>query len=277
MSKKQELVEISCTIAAVSLRILSPYEKNHLAKYQVSEKVALTYGEMPVEYITGHVEFLGRDFILTTEALIPRLETEELVAMSVAAAMDLHQLHPSRSLTIADVGTGSGAIGISVYLELAEKNISSNVIMSDVSRTALDVAQQNLHRLIASEHHQDFSIFFSNVLASYPADVKIDLLIANLPYIPTSRLNSLEESVIKFEPVVALDGGNEGLTLIDVLLTQAQRYLMPTGQVLLEVDHTHTLEEIIGGHEYLAGESIFDQFHRQRFMKLFFSRHVVLN
>lgn len=226
----------------MSQRVLSPYEQTHLARFGKLPIDINQYGEMPVEYITGRVEFKGRCFCVTTDTLIPRVETEELVDQIVAVARQLSQ---SRPLLLADVGTGSGAIGLSVWLELVKSLAEpAQLWMSDVSGAAVRVCQQNIANLVDSERRQLLTPLVSNLLADYPADQEFDLIFANLPYIPSQRIDFLASSVKDFEPHLALDGGPEGLSLIGQLLAQAPAHLRPGGRVLLEVDHTHQLTEL---------------------------------
>ena len=103
---------------AVSKRILSPYEQNELRKW-APQTNPQSIGEKPVEYVTGHVEFLGQDFLVTEDTLIPRLESEQIVTDALDF-IDNHELaHP----TIADVGTGSGCLGVSLAIKLSKRQI----------------------------------------------------------------------------------------------------------------------------------------------------------
>jgi release factor glutamine methyltransferase len=101
-------------------RQFSPYEQNQLRKFGISVSDALKHGDMPVEYITGHVEFYGRDFLVNQSVLIPRIETEELAKLAIELSASFPSsffLRPS-SFLLADVGTGSGVLGFTLYLEM---------------------------------------------------------------------------------------------------------------------------------------------------------------
>ena len=175
----------------------------------------------PLPYLLGQWEFFGLSFKVTPDVLIPRPETE----MLVEKALDWLKLHPSRRLAV-DVGTGSGCIAISLARGIADLH----VIAVDTSRPALLVAQENTVNYNLQE--QVFSLQTS--LLSGLSLGKIDLVCANLPYIPSSTLAGL--AVSRFEPHQALDGGPQGTTYINTLLEEAPRWLAPGGLMLLEIE-----------------------------------------
>lgn len=217
-------------------RILTPYEKNQLRKFGIPESDALAT-EKPVEYLTNHVEFCGLDFYVAESVLIPRIETEELVARAVATAKKIYA-STGNVLSIADVGTGSGAIAVSVAQKLGELRIPFEMTAIEISQQALEIAQQNAARLVPT-----FTIAFlkNNLLENLSQ--KFDLLVANLPYIPSERIAYLDASVKDFEPRISLDGGDTGLTLIYQLIKQAENLTQPHSKILLEVDYTHTYSD----------------------------------
>jgi len=255
-------------------RYLTPLEKNHLLKFGFSNVDIEQYGQMPVEYITGKAEFYGRIFMVNKDVLIPRIETEELIDL-VLADCEVRYQKNQQKLIIADVGTGSGAIGVTLLLELIKKNIACEVYLSDISVKALKVAKENYQQLIKEFEKQAGKIktkikvtfLKSNVLEDYPLNIKFDLIIANLPYIPTARLEKLFESVIDYEPIVALDGGEDGLQLIRKLLKEAENKLKKDGQMFLEVDAEVKID--FSSSVYNV-ETLADQFNRQRFLKIKF-------
>ncbi len=195
----------------------------------------------PDEYVTGTAKFCGRKFFVSPNVLIPRVETEEIIAMI-----------PSANL-IADVGTGSGCLGIT----LATKFPQATVYLSDISKKALVVARKNATREI---------IIKSDLLKNYP-DIIFDVIVANLPYIPTKRIPRLLAAVRKYEPTMALDGGLKGTTIINRLLSQLPKHLKPTGMAILEIDDTHTLKSFNIPKNFKA-EIKKDQFGRNRFLVL---------
>lgn len=217
-------------------RTLLPYEKNHLRKYGVSQETALAT-ESPVEYLTHHVDFCGLDFYVNENVLIPRIETEELVDMAVKTTKEIYK-KVARKLSIIDIGTGSGAIAICLAQRLENDKIPFQIIATEVSPRALEIAKKNAKRLVPTAN-----ILFEERSLLDGQTEKFDLIISNLPYIPTPRIEFLEESVKDFEPRVALDGGENGLTLIHQMINQAKNLVYPHSKILLEVDYTHGYDE----------------------------------
>ena len=215
-------------------RIFSPYERNQLQRW-APETDPNSIGEAPIEYITGHVEFCGLDFLVTPDTLIPRIESEQIVIMALQYIEDQEPSHP----VIADIGTGSGCLGLSLAVTLGKRQIPYTIFLSDISPKALKVADLNAQRLL----HSPENIFFqeSNLLEDFPK-IKFDLILANLPYIPTPNLNNLESSVKDFEPKIALDGGSKGNLFINALLSKLPQYLSQRGKAIFEINDTHDLD-----------------------------------
>jgi release factor glutamine methyltransferase len=172
----------------------------------------------PVAYITGHREFYGLDFIVNRDVLIPRPETELLVeeAIDSARERDIRQ--------IADIGTGSGAIAVSLAVNLP----AVTVYATDISNRALAVAGKNCRRHGVSNR---VVLLWGDLLEPIPAP--IDLIIANLPYVRAVDLHA--GSPLSFEPALALDGGEDGLDRISVFCRRASSKLRPRGGLMLEV------------------------------------------
>jgi release factor glutamine methyltransferase len=174
----------------------------------------------PLPYILGQVEFYGITLKIDRRALIPRPETELLVEKALDWARSLP------SLTVADVGTGSGAVAIALALHLGEKGL---VYGLDSSPQALELAQEN-----AALNRVEKRIVFllSDLLSAL--EKPVDLIVANLPYVPSAQLEKLAPE-LQWEPREALDGGPDGLESIRKLLSQAPSYLKRGGAILLEV------------------------------------------
>lgn len=170
---------------------------------------------MPIAYILGQRPFYDRSFKVTPHVLVPRPETEHVVE----AALDWGKSRGE--IRVVDVGTGSGAIAVSLAAHLPE----AHVIATDISHAALLIARDN------SEGLSNVSFVQADLLA--PLRGPLDVICANLPYIATGEMQVLE--VAHFEPHVALDGGADGLDLIRRLLAQAPTRLASRGLLLMEI------------------------------------------
>ncbi len=173
----------------------------------------------PIAYILGKRPFYDRELSVSPAVLIPRPETEHLIE----AALEFIQSR--ESVTAVDVGTGSGAIIVTVKANAP--NI--HAYATDISPDALTIAHQN-----ARDNDAEVTFLQGNLLQPLiDADIKVDLLMANLPYIASDTLQTLE--VRKFEPALALDGGADGLDLIRELLAQCPRVCRKGALILLEI------------------------------------------
>jgi release factor glutamine methyltransferase len=176
----------------------------------------------PAAYLMGHREFYGVDLVVGPGALIPRPDTETLVEEALlVAASKLHDL------TIADVGCGTGAIAIALATNLPY----AIVIAIDISSRALELARDNVDRQGLADR---VTLLEGDLLE--PLSGPVDLVTANLPYVMSSELPTLDPEVRMFEPPVALDGGDDGLDHVRRLVSSVVAYLKPTGVVLLEMD-----------------------------------------
>jgi release factor glutamine methyltransferase len=177
---------------------------------------------IPLAYVLGRWEFFQLDFVITPDVLIPRPESEWLVEKGISWLQE----HPDRRRCL-DLGTGSGCLGVS----LAKRIPNLRIIATDRSFPALLVAAENVRRH-GTEGHIDL-IACDLYQGIQP---EIDLLIANLPYIPSSKLNELPAA--KTEPRMALDGGPDGLSYIRRTLEGSLTALLPGGLILMELDET---------------------------------------
>jgi len=172
----------------------------------------------PAAYIAGHREFYGLDFLVDRRVLIPRPETELLVEKAIGLA----QTHAIA--TVADIGTGCGAIAISLALNLPRIKIYA----SDVATDALEVARINCEKHGVAGRIQ---LLPGDMLAPLPEPV--DLILANLPYVTEQETS--QAGLADFEPLIALNGGSDGLDGIRRLGEQATDKLNPQGGMLLEI------------------------------------------
>lgn len=174
----------------------------------------------PLPYVLGKWEFYQRSFVITPDVLIPRPETEGLVDLVLVWL----NAHPQQRVCL-EIGTGCGCIAITLAKMIPDLRITA----TDISPEALEVAREN------AIHHQAVDqILFKERDLMTGMDDQVDLIVANLPYIPTIKLQSLP--VFTREPVLALDGGVDGLLYIKKVLKSAQQHLRPGGAIFLELD-----------------------------------------
>ena len=211
----QSLTELMCNLRR-------PLSADELAQLQVCITRRLR-GE-PLQYILGYVHFYGREFMVDSRALIPRPESELLIDM--ARSLPAQELTDGGNPLLADVGTGSGVIAVSLAYEFP----NAWVLALDVSREALMVARRNIQRHSVSHRVDLVQGDLLNAIG-----MKCDIIIANLPYVCTADLPHLSREIACFEPQNALDGGVDGLSLISRLYMQAPGVLKPGGWLILEV------------------------------------------
>jgi len=187
---------------------------------------------IPLQHLLGTVEFCGRTFRSDARALIPRPETEQLVERALTYA-------PLTS--ILDVATGSGVIALSLALERPEASITA----TDISPEALSLAREN-----ASLQGTD-RISFQEADLLPPGEDRFDLITANLPYIPSAEIPTLSREV-QHDPLLALDGGADGLALVRRLAPLAAARLNPGGHLLLEIGmgQSEAVSECLAGYNY---------------------------
>jgi release factor glutamine methyltransferase len=187
---------------------------------------------VPLQHLLGTVEFCGRSFLCDARALIPRPETEQLVERALT--------YPALG-SLLDVATGSGVIALTIALERPEAVVEA----TDLSPGALSLARENATRLRVERivlHEADL----------LPGDTAtFDLITANLPYVPSAEIPGLSREV-RHDPVMALDGGNDGLDLVRRLAPLAHPRLNPGGRLLLEIGNgqSDAVRECLAGHNY---------------------------
>ncbi len=183
----------------------------------------------PLQHVTGSWDFYGRTFSVTPAALIPRPETEELIDIFLRASLPVSPL-------LLDIGTGGGVIGITLALELP----GATIIAGDISPDAIRLAGENAKLLGAVNYHPVICDLTD------PFRGEFDGLAANLPYIPTEDIAGLAGEVRDHDPVQALDGGHDGLSLILTLVNKAPGLLKPGGFIALETGFDQ--EKAVVGH-----------------------------
>ena len=195
-------------------------------------------------YVLGSWEFFGLEFEVTKDVLIPRPETELLVEKAIV------HLQSSGKTSVADVGTGSGAIAVSIAVNVP----NAHILATDISPAALNIARRN-----AEKHNTQTQIEFVECDLLPNSEFRIlnselDLLCANLPYIPTETMRGL--AVHGREPTLALDGGLDGLDVFRKLFKLAPAYLAPRAVMLLEIESTLGAQTMQLAAEYFHNSKI---------------------
>jgi release factor glutamine methyltransferase len=212
----------------------------------------------PVAYLTGRREFMSLDFIVNSQVLVPRPETELLVEII------LNDLRPfSGPAHLVDVGTGSGAIAVSLAYYLP----TAMIWAIDLSSAAINVARQN-----AQNHGVSGRLSFleGDLLTNLPETLgsELDWVAANLPYIPSAEIPLLPGTVARYEPSLALDGGQDGLELYRRLIPQAWQRLKPGGKLIMEMgcNQGQHLVGLLAAGDWQAVEIIQDYAGLDRFV-----------
>ena len=206
-----------------------------LARYD--EALAERARGVPSQYITGHQEFWGLDFIVSPAVLIPRPETEHLVETVLELAAP-----EAPACRIVDVGTGSGCIALALASALPQAELWA----LDISPAALEIARANAARLQLTERVRFAE---SDSLTGLPPGMQFDFVVSNPPYVGESEADMVQREVRKFEPHQAVFGGAGGLEVITRLIPQACAKLKPGGWFLMEIGYTQeaAVRELLSG------------------------------
>ena len=199
-------------------RELSPSQAEHV-EAQIGRVIA---GE-PIQYVLGDMEFMGRLFKTDSRALIPRPETETLVEDVLSRADVWSSQHPA----VADVGTGTGCIVLTLALEQPH----GEYLAIDASADALTLARENAARLGVEER---ITFVRGDLLAGVQAR-SLDLVVSNPPYVATAEIETLQADIRNHEPRLALDGGSDGMRVISRLVPRAFNCLKPGGWLFMEI------------------------------------------
>ncbi len=193
------------------------YLLKHLPKDKLEDGMRRLENNEPVQYIVGNVDFYGYNLKVNKSVLIPRFETEQLVEKTISYIKKMNFINPK----VLDIGTGSGAIAITLFNEL-----NSVVVASDISSDALLVAKEN-SKLNNAKIKFVLSDIFENI------DDKFDVLISNPPYI--SKSGEIEDVVLKNEPHLALFADNDGLYFYEKILSEARKYVKERFIIAFEI------------------------------------------
>ncbi len=217
------------------------HELNATARQQYFSLIARRASGVPTQHLTGHQEFWGLDFEVTPDVLIPRPETEHVIEVALErleVSSEAGSTRREEKFCIADVGTGSGCIAIALAHELP----AAQIIATDISAAALEVARRN-----AARHGIASRIDFleCNLLdacshgarATDHQSRSFDLIASNPPYVGRQEIAALPREVREHEPAVALFGGQAGTEIYAPLIAQAAKLLKPAGILVLELGH----------------------------------------
>ncbi len=185
----------------------------------------------PVEYLINKQEFMGLDFYVNRNVLIPRPDTEILVEYIIDFAKN--NLLKKDKINIVDIGTGSGAITLS----LAHYIKNSFIYSVDISEDALNVAKENCKRFKLNDKVKFLHGNVFEPLQRYDLQGKIDIIVSNPPYIPSYEINELQIEVSSYEPRLALDGGDDGLKFYRQIIDEASLYLAYNGLITFEIGY----------------------------------------
>ena len=235
---------LDCNRLNVYLRFEEPLSQSQLTTLRSWVKRRLK--NEPLQYITGSCDFYGRQFLINSQVLIPRPETERLIDIAIEKMKGID------SPTILDVGTGSGCIATTLGLEIP----ASKVLGLDVSLDALEVANENKAKLCS----ENVLFIEMDILNTFPEKL-FDLLVSNPPYIPKNEMENLMKDVKDFEPVIALEDENNGFTFYKRFAEIGRTLVKPGAWFVLEVgmgDHPSMVQSIFSNSGYLNVELIKD-------------------
>ena len=208
---------------------------------------------IPLQYITNEQEFMGLSFYVDSDVLIPRQDTETLVEV----LMEKAKKAPFNR--IIEIGVGSGCISISLAKFLEDVEITG----IDISKRALAIAEKNA---ISNNVQERIQWIHSDLLMDYTGDKKIDLIVSNPPYITTDDYHALDLDVKGHEPILALEGGIDGLDFYRKITTQAKEYLTQGGMLAYEIGYNQgeAVAELLKENGFTQIEIIKDLAHKDR-------------
>ncbi len=197
----------------------------------------------PLDKILGKKCFYGRNFLTNEYVLSPRAETELLVEQSLNYLKNLS----SKSVRVLDLCCGSGCIGLTIA---CQTNGSVQVVLSDVSKPALDVAKENGEKLKA----KNVDYVLSDMFEGLKDFKKFDIIISNPPYIESGEINFLSPQVKDYDPIISLDGGEDGLKFYRQIATNAKKYLKKNGVIFMEIgcNQGESVQKIFANNGYVT-------------------------
>ncbi len=229
------------------------YLKKYLPKEKIEEGIKKLQEGKPVQYIVGNVDFYDINLLVNENVLIPRFETETLVEKTINYAKKL-----KKPLDILDIGTGSGAIAITLA-----KHLKSNVLATDISEKALEIAKKN-----AIRNNVQINFKKSDILKNVKG--KFDIIISNPPYISKDEI--IDPLVKNNEPHLALYADNKGLYFYEEILKNIKPYLKEKSIIAFEIGYTQSEDITKIAQKYLPKAKIItekDLTHKNRYIFIF--------
>ena len=230
-NKKKDIEDLLCYSAKITLAELLANKNKEVGDVAVNiyNRALEEYAKgKPLAYITHNVCFYGYDFFVNEGCLIPRVDSEVLIEN---ALLNIN-ISQSSSLNILDACCGSGCLGITLTNELAKKNIKSTLTLIDKSTSAMQVAKINCEK-----HNIRAKYIIADVLSYGFGEEKYDIIICNPPYIETNDIDGLDKQVKDYEPIIALDGGDDGLKFYRFLSKKVKQSLTHSGFAIFEIGY----------------------------------------
>ena len=210
---------------------------NEDTENRVNKSVLDIVNGKPIQYIINKQEFMGLEFYVDENVLIPQPDTEILVEEAIKKINEIYEKDSKNEIKILDLCTGSGAIAISIYTYIQKqieqgkmKDLKVEIVATDISEKAIEVAKRN-----ARTHNANIKFIVSDMFENIN-ETEFDLIVSNPPYIETKTIHTLSKEV-QNEPHIALDGGEDGLDLYRIIAKQGFKYLNNKGCILLEIGY----------------------------------------
>ncbi len=246
---------LDCSRMALYLEFDRPVNLGELEKFR---PLVRQRGErVPVSYLTGNCAFWSLDLAVGPGCLIPRPDTEALVEAALGAVREIRAAEQSRpgtgatAMAVLELGTGTGAIPLALCSELENLRILSCDASKDAMRYA--ATNRNFHEGILTPRHNRLDLLLGDKFEALGPDFQPSLILSNPPYIPRDGIAGLEPEVAREEPSAALDGGIDGLDMIEYLLNFAAQRLPRSGQLVMEIgfDQRGAITRLCQAHESL--------------------------
>lgn len=224
VNEENVLISVATGLTLSQLILFQGFDKKLLKK--IKKYLILRLNNMPLNKIAKSTFFYTNKFFINNNVLAPRKETEILVEKVIQYA-DIKKLKEPK---ILDICCGSGVIGLC----LARHIDGSKVVLSDISNSAISVSRKNQKKL---KLKKTTTIIRSDMFQGLKNDISFDIIISNPPYIKSADINLLDDSVKNYDPIIALDGGEDGLDFYKIIAEKSKNYLSKDGKIFLEIGY----------------------------------------